>query len=93
MELPIKIYRNDRWFANLEWYLFKYFHIKRKIPCGRTKKNSYLCCNQSYDPKRIYFNLDRTKAYCKVCNSIRYMSNHSLPNNPWALIEFEEGEE
>ena len=38
MELPIKFYRNNRWFANLEWYLFKYFHIKRKIPCGRTKK-------------------------------------------------------
>lgn len=93
MEFPFNIYRNNKWFANIEWYLFKYFHIKRKIPCGRTKEDSYLCCEQPCDPKRIYFNLNRTKAYCKVCGSIRCMSNHPLPNNPWVWDEIEWSEE
>ncbi len=86
MELPIKFYRNDRWFANLEWYLFKYFHIKRKIPCGRTKKNDFLCCRQPFDIKRVYFNKDRTECRCKVCDKIRMLSSRPLnPENPWDL--------
>ena len=84
---PIRIERNPYFFARVQWVLYKIFGIKRSVPCGRRKGEKYLCCCQPSEDKRIFFNEDHTEAYCKVCNSIRAMSNHPF-NSLKEAIEF-----
>lgn len=79
--LRVYIHRNEHFFANIQWILFKLFKKKRKISCGRTKKDYYLCCCQPLVEDRVYFNEDRTKAYCKCCDSIRIMSTKPLAHD------------
>ena len=65
------------------WWLYKLFGIQRKYPCGRTKKNKYLCCMQPFIGERMYLSENKTECYCKVCNSIRELSTHEIDlNNP-----------
>jgi hypothetical protein len=89
--LPIEIYinRNHTFFANIEWLLYKKFRKTRTIPCGRFKKDKYLCCCQpNIDEEHCYYNKDHTKVYCKCCNSLRMMGNHPIDlkhyfDEPW----------
>lgn len=76
--LGISIYRDEYFFAKLEWFLYKLFGKKRDIPCGRKKNEKYLCCCQPLKEDRIYYNSDRTKAYCKCCGSIRLICSSPI---------------
>ena len=71
------IYRNDRVFAKLHWLLFKLFKIKRTIPCGRRKKDHYLCCMLHPTEKTSYLVYDEHgyEVRCKCCDSIKMMGN------------------
>ena len=73
----IRIQRNPYFFAKVQWILFKLFGIKRKCPCGRSKKENYLCCCQPYRKisERAYLSEDRKSIICKVCGSTRMSSN------------------
>ena len=84
--LPINIYieKNRRFFAEVDWILYKIFGKTRTIPCGRTKKDKYLCCNQPLDKNRMYLTEDKKECYCKVCNSTRILSNQPIDlDNIW----------
>ena len=73
----IRIQRNPYFFAKVQWILFKLFGIKRKHPCGRSRKENYLCCCQRYRKisERAYLSEDRKSIICKVCGSTRMSSN------------------
>lgn len=78
--LPFEVYIdiNKRFFAEVDWFLYKHFGKKRTVPCGRSKKDKYLCCSQPPKADRVYFSDDKTEGYCKVCGHLRIMSNHPL---------------
>lgn len=80
MILPIKIYRNNEFFANLQWLLYKYLHIKRTIPCGRTKRDSYLCCElyATRENSLIINEGDTHEIRCKVCGSCHMGSSQYI---------------
>ena len=84
---PFEIHRNPYFFAHIQWFLYKIFGIKRRVPCGRRKKEKYLCCCQPFDEERVYLNDNHTEARCKVCDSIRVMSSHPF-NSIKEAIEF-----
>ena len=73
----ITIYRNDEAFAKLHWLLFKLFKIKRTIPCGRRKDESYLCCMLFENEDNSYLIYDEYgyKVKCKCCDSIHISGN------------------
>lgn len=80
---PIKIeaYRNSTFFAKVDWILYKIFKIKRTTPCGRSKKDNYLCCCLSPTVKNSYgvFNDCGFELKCKVCGSINcYDDIHNI---------------
>lgn len=54
----IEIYRNAEFFAKVEWVLYKVFKIKRSVPCGRTRKENYLCCELTPTVKNSYVEFD-----------------------------------
>lgn len=83
--LKIHIYRNNLFFADIQWILYKKFKKKRTIPCGRIKKTSFLCCCQPIDSEHCYYNDNHTEVYCKCCDSIRITSNTiiDLDSNTW----------
>ena len=70
--------RNTKFFAKIEWWLYKNFNKKRSIPCGRTKKDSYLNCCQPFDDEHCYLSEDKTSAFCKCCNKTKIISNHPI---------------
>ena len=74
---------NEPFFANIQWYLYKYFHIKRDRPCGRNKKDSYLCCRQLVLPERMRLSEDGKECFCKVCGSKRISSNQQIDLKEW----------
>ena len=76
---PFTIHRNAVFFAKVQWMLYKAFGIRRKNPCGRTKRDSFLCCCQpKFDSEYCYLNKDGTEAYCKCCGSIRMRSSRKI---------------
>ena len=76
--------RNTKFFAKIEWFLFKTFNKKRTIPCGRTKKDKCLCCCQPLDEEHIYLSEDKTEAYCKCCGHTKIICNYQInPKNPY----------
>lgn len=82
--LRVYIHRNEYFFANVQWLLFKWFGKKRTISCGRTKKDKHLCCCQPLVEDRVYFNEDRTQVYCKCCDSIRLWTTKPIKlNDRW----------
>jgi hypothetical protein len=66
--------------ANIQWILYKWFGLKRNIPCGRTRKDDYLCCelmptrNNSF----IINDGDTHEIRCKVCGSLHMNSNRYI---------------
>ena len=79
--LPVNIYidRNEKFFAKIEWFLYKYFNIKRTIPCGQTKENKYLYCAQPIDYEHCYYSKeDKTEIRCKCCDKVKIMSNRPI---------------
>lgn len=66
--------------VEIEWLLYKWFGIKRKIPCGRKKGEKCLCCRQPFITERNYLTNDGKEWCCKVCNSRRIISNCKLPD-------------
>ena len=70
--------RNHKFFAKIEWLLYKKFGKTRNISCGRTKKDAYLNCYQPLDEEHCYLNEDETEAYCKCCGKIKMLSNHKI---------------
>ena len=62
----------------IQYYFYKILHKQRKYPCGRNKKDHYLCCKMPLKESRVYFNENKTECYCKVCNSIKLLSNHPI---------------
>lgn len=75
--LPFKFYLNEPFFANIEWYLYRFFHIKRKYPCG-VKRDKYNCCHQPFFKDRVYLSNDKTECFCKVCGSKRISANYEI---------------
>jgi hypothetical protein len=75
-----QINRNDKVFAKISWILYRLFGIKRTMPCGRTKRTSYLCCDLPPNPKNSYIiNDDIThEVRCKVCDSVHMMSSNHI---------------
>ncbi len=73
----IKIYRNDRAFAKLHWFLFKLFKIKRTTPCGRRKGEHYLCCELWHTEKNSYlvYTDFGFEVRCKCCDSAHISGN------------------
>ena len=61
--------------------------LRRNYPCGRTKKDKYLCCKRPISSKSSYLSKDKKEVYCKYCNSIQMSSSEpirSLDNwSPW----------
>ena len=66
--------------VEIEWLLYKWFGIKRNIPCGRRKGEKCLCCRQPFITERNYLTNDGKEWRCKVCNNRRIISNCKLPD-------------
>ena len=68
---PFYIRKNPKFFAKIDWILYKLFKIKRKNPCSRNKKENFLCCELSPTINNSYIEFDNYgfKIKCKVCNS------------------------
>ena len=84
--LPIKFYAelNGSWFAAIEWKLYKWFNIKRKNSCGRSRKHDYLCCCQPIDKEHCYLSEDKKTLYCKCCDRERIISSEIIDiDNIW----------
>lgn len=78
-------------FAKLQWFLYKHFGLKRKIPCGQTKKNKHMYCGLMPNKENsIVINEgDIHEVRCKVCGSLRIMSSSYInPNDSMSWIEF-----
>lgn len=73
---PIIIYSNPKFFAKISWYLYKFFKVKRNRPCGRNKKESYLCCELSPTVNNSYVEFDDYgfEIKCKVCDGVHMNS-------------------
>lgn len=82
---PFMIVRNPYFFAKIQGFLYKYFKIKRTVPCGRLRKEKYLCCCQKHTPENTFLSKDRTSVYCKVCGSEIIMSNRPFKSLEDAL--------
>lgn len=78
--LGLKITRDDYFWAKIDWFLYKYLKIKRKYPCGRTKKNKDFCCCLTPDEKNSYITKDKHEIRCKVCGSVRMISSEPIKN-------------
>ena len=65
-------------------YLFNKL-VGNEYPCGRTKKNSYLCCMRPMTEKSVYYSSDRKKVFCKYCNSLKILSSSPIKSidNVW----------
>ena len=74
---PFYIRKNSKFFAKIDWILYKLFKIKRKNPCGRNKKENFLCCELSPTVNNSYIEFDEHgfELKCKVCNSSHMSSN------------------
>ena len=57
------------------------YHVNKILgkdyPCGRTKKDWYLCCTRPMNDKTSYLSEDGHEVYCKYCNSLKAMSSRS----------------
>ena len=74
--------------VEIQWLLYKLFFVRRMWPCGRTEKDSFLCCQQPMKTNRIYFSFDGKKCYCKVCGRMRIQSSDPLDKkDPWGFRE------
>lgn len=63
-------------------FIYKSFY--GPYPCGRTSKDSYLCCTRPINKWTSYLSKDKTKVYCRFCNSIKMMSSTPIDiNHPW----------
>lgn len=78
--LGLNIKRDEFFWAKIDWYLYKFFRIKRSIPCGRTKKTKYLCCCLYPDNKNSYISKDKHKIICKVCGGVHHISSKKIIN-------------
>ena len=76
--INVRVRRNPYFFAKIDWLLWRLFKRKPKHPCGRQRKEKYLCCCQPLDNDRVYLSDDGKEAICKCCGSCRVMSNHPL---------------
>ena len=74
--------KNEVAFARAEWLLFKLFGIKRKYPCGRDKKSSYLCCVLTPNEENsVVINDGKThEVRCRVCGSVHMISSSAINN-------------
>lgn len=74
---PVIVYKNSKFFAKIDWILYKLFKIKRKNPCGRNKKENFLCCELSPTVNNSYIEFDDHgfEIKCKVCNGSHMISN------------------
>ena len=80
----IYVEKNKQFFAEIDWLLYKFFGKRRSVPCGRSKKDDYLCCSQPLKTERVYFSEDKTECYCKVCGHLKALSNKPLdPEHIW----------
>lgn len=85
----ISIKRNEYVFAKLDWLLYKLFRKRRKIPCGRTKKDKYLCCCLTPNDKNSEIVDSGHKIICKVCGNLHVLSSEIMTDiNRGAWREF-----
>lgn len=68
-------YKISRFQRDIEWLVYLITKKQCPYPCGRTKKDKYLCCRQPWDRRRMYLSDDKHAAYCKVCGTIRGFSS------------------
>lgn len=63
--------------AKVSWFLYKYFGIKRKHPCGRSKKDDYMCCclPMNLENSTVINEGKIHKVVCKVCGTTHMDSN------------------
>lgn len=78
--LGLNITRDEFFWAKIDWYLYKYLKIKRKIPCGRTRKTQHYCCCLIPNEKNSYISKDRHEIKCKVCGNSHMFSSGIIKN-------------
>lgn len=83
-----RINRNEQRIAKFQWFLYKWFRIKRKYPCGQNKKSAFLYCALPMSKEHSYVinDGDRHEVICKVCGSLHMMSNEYI--NP-DMLDYE----
>lgn len=69
------IYLNKAKLAKIHWYLYKFFKIKRNIPCGRNKKDKYLCCMLIPNKENSFITKNKHAVKCKVCDAVHMTSS------------------
>lgn len=78
--IRINTHRDEYFWAKIDWLLYKFFGKTRSIPCGRTKKDSFLCCCLPTNDKTCYISDDKHKIICKVCGHTHVMCNYIIKN-------------
>ncbi|AXF52417.1 MAG: hypothetical protein [Caudoviricetes sp.] len=74
--------------ANWHWLMYKYFGVKRKIPCGRTRKTKVLCCMLRPNAENSYIEItEKGEALkCEVCGGTHIVSSDPIDiNNLWGF--------
>lgn len=80
--ININIERNNKNFAKIDWMLYKVFKKRRIYPCGRTKKDKYLCCCLSPNEENSLIVDSGHSVICKVCGSTHIQSSKSMTTIP-----------
>lgn len=85
--IKISAEKNVETFAKIDWMLYKIFKKKRIYPCGRTKKDKYLCCCLYPNDDNSLIVEDGHRIICKVCGSTHVLSSSKI-NSIAEAMEF-----
>lgn len=78
IDIYFNIERNTRFYANIQWILYKYFKKTREYSCGQKYADKCLYCAQPWKKERLYLSEDKHKIKCRVCNKTRISANYEL---------------
>lgn len=55
-----------------------FYSLYNPYPCGRTKRDKYLCCKRKINNFNCYLTKDHKEARCRFCNSVRISCNYPM---------------